>query len=536
MKRYFILSTVTLLFLGFTSSCNNWLDVPVDGKFTAKELFTTGDGYRSALNSLYKNMGAPVLYGKNLQFGILDFFSNQYDMSTSYMESYSSELQAAGKRDFEEPNLRRTIDHIWLSAYKIIAAANDLAGHIEQEDNNKFAGGEAERKLIWAEAKAIRAFLHFDMLRLYAPAPVNDTRQPYIPYNVTFPETQGRRLPVKEVLDLIIKDLEEAKILAQKYDSSPEGMIGITSGDARFYNDFPHGFPNVPNPKDHIDAFFQTRGCRFNSWSITALLARVYQYYIPYDQNMTEKAKTSAKEVIELTLTGGYDSKIFPFKDEWFNFKYIDNPEMMRDIRMVSNLIMALHNEKQLEMAMLENSFPRDRGRGLSISNLPKVNLAQDIFKTTEGVDEFNTDMRAQRLLYQPEGMWNVKLSTKWYIKKDEQEELKRTIRLIPLIRTSELRYIIAECEAVQGNYAEAYRIVNEMRSNRMLETPLPVKNTLEGFIKDLVREAQREWISEGQLFYLYKRLNAPVKRSETVTEPFKNEECVLPLPAKETI
>ena len=41
----------------------------------------------------------------------------------------------------------------------------------------------------------------------------------------------------------------------------------------------------------------------------------------------------------------------------------------------------------------------------------------------------------------------------------------------------------------------------------------LPTQASLDGFLKDLVREGQREWISEGQLFYLYKRLNFEVKR-----------------------
>ena len=61
-----------MLFL--TTSCNNWLDVPVDGQFTRKELFQIGDGYREALHGVYKEMAAPALYGLNLQFGVLDFF------------------------------------------------------------------------------------------------------------------------------------------------------------------------------------------------------------------------------------------------------------------------------------------------------------------------------------------------------------------------------------------------------------------------------------------------------------------------------
>lgn len=62
----------------FLISCNDWLDLKPEGQATSDELFSTGDGYRSVLNGVYKKMGVPELYGFELQFGMIDCMSQQY--------------------------------------------------------------------------------------------------------------------------------------------------------------------------------------------------------------------------------------------------------------------------------------------------------------------------------------------------------------------------------------------------------------------------------------------------------------------------
>ena len=126
-------------------------------------------------------------------------------------------------------------------------------------------------------------------------------------------------------------------------------------------------------------------------------------------------------------------------------------------------------------------------------------------------------------------------LSTKWYVKTRDMDERKRTLNIFPILRTSEMRFIIAETLARNNEFDKAYEILNEMRRNRGLRNgDLTKQTSLEGFLRDLVREGQREWISEGQLFYLYKRLNFNVKRGDGTLAPFKKEECVVPLPIEE--
>lgn len=535
MKKRNILYSAVVALTAFTlSSCNDWLNVPVDGQSTSKELFVDGDGYRSALHGLYSSMSRPTLYGKELQYGLIDFFSNQY-MTSGVPERYftSAKYTAAAKRNFKDPVLLPELDNIFLAAYRTVAEANNLIAHISVDADNKFMQGKMERDMIHGEALAVRAFIHFDMLRLYAPAPAQDDNRPYIPYITTYPEILGTHITVKEFIDKVIDDLEKARKLVKPYDETPLGISTSVNGKARYYNQLQYGLEGA-NDISKVDAFFMGRGYRFSYWAITALLARVYQYGATYDNNRYELAVKCADEVINAELKAN-NNTYNPFKYESFEFKWSESPEQMQGLRMVSNLIFAVYSRNQVKDAYVDTNFPQEPGMVSGQMFIVDVE-GQDIFKTVTGTDDREHDIRYTRLLYTPRNT-QVYLSTKWYVPTGYTPENDQTLNILPLIRTSEMRYIIAETEARKGNYTEAYRILNEMRSERNLaSSQLAVTSTWDDFMKDLVREAQREWISEGQLFYLYKRLNAGVKRSDGTTAPFTKEESVLPLPVDENL
>lgn len=538
MKRsiYFLI-TSAMLSLVF-SSCNDWLTVPVDGKSTSTELYTGSDGYRSSLNGIYKGLAVDELYGLQLQYGVIDFFSNQYRNDLREDEQSSSIFIAAGKREFKNVTLQPVLNSMWMTAYNRIAAANDLIDNVSKASDSKFKQGEMERKMIYGEALAIRALLHFDMLRLFAPAPVNDDGQAYIPYITTFPEVLGAHVPVKVSLDMVIKDLEDARELVKLYDFSPMGISANASGKARFYNNLEYGMEGY-GKTEGLDEFFLGRGYRFSYWAITGLLARAYQYKAAYNASFYEKAKTLAQEVLDAKCTDDKgETSYSPFKNEDFNgFAYAQDPEQMRDVRMVGNLLLGIYrdNEAEAKLSGIEASFPREKKSPAQYSFCAVDVDGQDIFKTAGGVDESKDDIRCLRLLYKPINSYNISLSTKWYVKTRDADERKRTLNIFPILRTSEMRFIIAETLARSNEFDKAYEILNEMRRNRGLRNgDLPMQASLEGFLKDLVREGQREWISEGQLFYLYKRLNFAVKRDDGTFAPFKKEECVVPLPIEE--
>ena len=120
--------------------------------------------------------------------------------------------------------------------------------------------------------------------------------------------------------------------------------------------------------------------------------------------------------------------------------------------------------------------------------------------------------------------------SGKWYASTDADIRAKNLAQL-PVLRVSEMYYIQAETYARNGDYASAAQIFNTMRSNRgMWESMVDIKSW-DDFVRELVADARREWISEGQLFYLYKRLGNKVKLMTGEERALKREEVTLPVP-----
>jgi hypothetical protein len=85
---------IVLVFAG----CKDWLDVTPAGQATESDLFSTGDGYRSVLNGLYKSMGKPELYGRNWSYGMLDCMAQLYNLESG---SFNDEMcKAAAKYEY----------------------------------------------------------------------------------------------------------------------------------------------------------------------------------------------------------------------------------------------------------------------------------------------------------------------------------------------------------------------------------------------------------------------------------------------------
>ncbi|MFR9251017.1 MAG: RagB/SusD family nutrient uptake outer membrane protein [Alistipes shahii] len=70
----------------------------------------------------------------------------------------------------------------WGAGYKIIAQANDLIAHTEKTDDGFFTNEEIDRNTILGEAYAIRAMMHFDLMRLFGASMEVDADGRYIPY------------------------------------------------------------------------------------------------------------------------------------------------------------------------------------------------------------------------------------------------------------------------------------------------------------------------------------------------------------------
>lgn len=519
MKIYtFIL--VMLSFLFFTS-CNDWLDLQPEGQTTEEQLFKTGDGYRTVLNGLYKSMATNNLYGGELSFGMVDCISQQYNlelMARGY--PFTQKYIAAGAFDYDDIYVSPMIEKIWKLAFNMIANANCLIQNAEKASPELFFKGDIERKMIIGEAYACRALMHFDLLRLFAPAPVNDDKKIYVPYVENYPDIHAVRVGVEPFLEKVIADLERACNLVAEYDTSELGKGVSATGETRFYNEFKWDMPGYGDSS--VESFFKGRGYRLSYYAIEALLSRVYQY-----AGREDDAFKMAEKVMSYELKTDYSRYPFFSKDDYSGVKAITSFESKKNLKIVSNLIFAVYNEKAYEDYNMRNCFWKGNS---AISWLMVNHELQKTFYTSGGeINEFNKDYRSSCMIFYPRGDSRFPVSGKWYIS-DNEEIRDKNITIMPIIRSTEMRYIMAEYYARKGNFGEAQNILNQIRQNRGCTESITVTDW-NSFVKELICDARREWISEGQLFYLYKRLDAPVDFGKGIVRSLNRNEYLLPIP-----
>lgn len=508
MKIYTkILMVISVLFF---ISCSDWLNVEQEGEIESESLFKSGDGYRVVLNGLYKAMGAPELYGRELSFGMVDCMSQQYDLSDEEANQ-SSIYKAFVDFKYKDNDVTTLIDNTWLAGFKVIANTNDLIQNISDASADLFEFGEMERDLIMGEAYACRALMHFDLLRLFAPALVNDDQGTYVPYVEDYPNIHATSMQVKPFLDKVIADLLKAKSLVASFDTTEIGVKVNSTAAARTSlspDNFAYG------------DFFAGRVYRLSYYSITALLARVYQY-----ADKSEEAFACAKEVVEFgTQNGG---AVF-YKDDFTGIMSskgdgIEAFDQRADYKAKSSIIFSAYNKKAYEQSDIQRYFQL---RAQNWSNVYFV-LDRVALFNNRGMDEWEQDIRSSYMVFMALG--NYPVSGKWFVNSTNPEQSEH-LKMSPVIRLTEMKYIMAEYYAAKGLYDEAYKILDDIRSARNIEGKLTVRNNFSDFVTDLIGDARREWISEGQLFYLYKRLDAPFMKNDE-SHKLTRAEASLPLP-----
>ena len=260
------------------SSCDEWLDVTPNTDVPAKELFTTENGFTSALAGLYIVMTEEDTYGKNLTFGLVEQLAQMYDklpdgtFDRNSVYIYDRETSGAY-------NTKGALADMWQAQYHTIANANNLLKWWEVNAETVLVDTNT-RRMIRGEALALRAFLHFDLLRGWGPmhyAGSDEAKEmKCMPYRTVADHSKQPLLTAGEVVRHIIDDLHEARECM-----SYEKELDLSSRS-------------------------NNRQYRLNYHAINAMLARVYNY-----AGIKDSAAVYAKMVIEesgLTLQSGNDN------------------------------------------------------------------------------------------------------------------------------------------------------------------------------------------------------------------------------------
>ena len=143
-----------------SQSCTSWLDITPEAQVNDKKIFSTPQGFKDVLNGIYITASGEKLYANNLLFGFTDVLAQYYAIPDE-----THEFAQLAKYQYKDVNISPKIDEMWLELYFCIANCNILLERLE-EVGPDFFEDERTYYILHGEARALRAFFHFDLLRL----------------------------------------------------------------------------------------------------------------------------------------------------------------------------------------------------------------------------------------------------------------------------------------------------------------------------------------------------------------------------------
>lgn len=504
MKKIKIIALfLTLSTCILVSSCDKWLDVLSNEEILEEDAFATTKGFRTALIGAYQIAASDPLWGQELTWGMMSVLSRNYTAS-SLPTKYK---YAMDNTNFESSYTKNAIASIWESGYNVIANCNNIIKKVETTD--KPFEYTWEKGMVLAEAKALRALMHFELLRLFAPAPILGNKDKAIPYVTNYPNISPEYKSTSEIIKNIIEDLKYARDILKPID------VDILWGESimsYFSTMLFYGIQNLQDDGQRSNGnaagFFAYRGYRLNYWGVTGLLARVYSY-----NRENDKAIPYVNEIIEEWIDSGVG-----FEFAW-DQKPNNNPNLIDGKRCPEGLI-CLWNTK-----VAENY---SKAAGTSYFKMTKLN---DLF----GANDIKEDYRytafynASTSRYRVWDPSNSSYSTDSYIEK---------VRVIlPVLEIPEIYYIKAEYLAEQGKIGEAINTLKVVKDNRNITTPIPsTVNDYNSFMEILINDLSRDFLTRGQTWFYLKKLNWK-KMYNGTNVPWEAPDSwfVLPLPDSET-
>lgn len=438
MKKLIKITAVAFMALGL-ASCTKWLDVSPKTEVKGGVLFSNQAGFRDALIGVYSLMNTPSSYGSDLTMSTVDVLAQTYDNVRSVVgHSYEN----IAKYNYTDLNVENRFAGIWRQQYKAIVNANLILSFI---DDKREVFKPGLYNIVKGESLALRGLLHFDLLRLFSPSMALGANRKAIPYanaytNVPFPQST-----VNEVLDKVIKDLQDSRELLRSVDPYGPNRASINLVEA--------------------DDMLKNRSYRMNYYAVTGLLARVYLY-----KGDKENALLCAKEVLSSDLFPMFTGSA-PTKGD-----YIFPTEQLFSLKVIG-----------LKTKYADTFFPE----------LTVVTSASQLTMANTSVDQIfppgvNTDYRTNWLETAP--------PTSKRVSKYSYNDI------IPMIKKSEMYLIAAECEPTTSTAVSSY--LNTLRAHRSLEPLDPATTTAQTLTTEIGNEYRKEFIAEGQLFYYYKRTN----------------------------
>ena len=480
MKKIAIrLSFISLLLVMLTlTACDDFLDVRPKSEKLERELFETAQGFEDAIYGVYSQLQTTNLYGMNMLWGIPEVLAQN-------LECNSTAMAALSRYNYtENDELRQLFSKTWTTAYQTIGYANNILNQLEE----KTSADLPLRNYYRGEMLAVRAMLHFDMLRLFAPTNAGSTG---IPYSRNYSRDITEFSTVGEVYNYIISDLQEAETLL--------------SGDADIIR--------YPRVNDQYHEFLNYRETHLNLYAVQALLARVY--WMKGDM-------TNAGQYAEKVINSGKFPLVGETEVQDFMAGTLSPKETIFGVYSTSYMETCESYLYNLVSFHSYQAYDDDSG----MKHLQPWNAIYD-----KDIDVTTQDFRRGQFSKGASQTKWLKMTDYYTLDGFVPTARRSLISGITLFHTAEM-YLIATEANLKNNYTKALNLFNTEIQSRGL-TALAADKTLTEDM--LFNEYHKELFGEGQVWYNMKRLNKDIiSNVETRTIPASNDIYVIPIPEEE--
>ncbi|HSC53406.1 MAG TPA: RagB/SusD family nutrient uptake outer membrane protein [Phnomibacter sp.] len=420
--KYLLVATTVMLSI---TGCKKWLDTEAPLQVDQEELFSTEQGFRDVMNGVYLQMGDATLYGRDMTFGFLSVLGRSYD--TTISPAIGPLYYQGARYNFQDPTVQGLFTKIWANTYQCINNLNSLLANIDAKQGlftgNNFA-------TIKGEAIALRAFLHFDLVRMFGTAPsAGGNNIPAIPFVTTVGPKATPVSTTGVVIDKCIDELNQSLTMLSNSDAGVE---------------------------------------KLTYWGVKGLLARIYMY-----KGDLANAQTQALSII--------NSNKFPLATT------------ASDLMFTKEHLFSLYSYQVFSNQLYKSVLNTNPPLGFSIPN------QNALFITGSGI---STDFR--RVFNDP-GTGGTTGNTI-----SPRKCYASTANILPMIRMTEMYYIAAECAVVSRDSLAATNWMDSVRVHRNVPKYTLAALKLDSLAVEITKEYQKEFMSEGQMFYFYKRRNIP--------------------------
>ncbi|MET0636908.1 MAG: RagB/SusD family nutrient uptake outer membrane protein [Chitinophagaceae bacterium] len=465
--------TFTILLSGtlVLTGCKKWLDVKPAGQTTRDEIFQTQKGFRDALTGAYTDLKSGDAYGSSMTWSTIEFMARNWDV----LSPNFTELNNLANGTYTDAAARTSLDRIYAKEYRVVADVNSI---LEKIDEKKDIFQDDNYALIKGEALALRAFAHFDVLRMYGTMPDNPGTNAILPYVTAVSKDIVTLSNYDDFAKQVLADLDQAEVLLKDVDP-------ITQFSLAELNPPITAVDNVPVVSDD---FYMYRQIRLNYYAVLALKARVYNFLVPRGEvNRTNAAKYAQMVIDAKDRLGKPTFRLGELSDAQLG-DYTFPSEHIAAID-VYNLKTSAENMFGEPGILVRSDFNIQDGFYYLNNLFPVAERAADArwvgmwsYKTTSGQTGF--------------------VKYKKYTQKDPYPTNQ-----IPLLRLSEMYLILTECAQTKTDAENYYRFYCNKKG-----IPFTTGFNAAGWEGDrktkMIREYVREFYAEGQTFFTYKRYN----------------------------